>query len=65
MYGSIYSGEFRNNEVQMEFRLSPKYMFSINMDTGVINMEAVNVTLVKRSELKILQIVSCQMDVNL
>ena len=28
--GSIYSGEFRNNDVGIEFRLSPKYDLSID-----------------------------------
>ena len=32
--GTIYSGEFRNNEVEIEFKLSPSYKYTVNIANG-------------------------------
>ena len=58
VYGSVYDGDFRNNEVQMEFFLSALNNHTIDLEEGTIIMRNINVTLVKKSDIKLLDILS-------
>jgi hypothetical protein len=47
--GSIYSGEFSNDEVEIGFKMSPNEQFKIDKNSGSIQVNDVNATIVKKS----------------
>jgi hypothetical protein len=54
--GNLYSGEFSSEEVEIEFKISPSYSFTVDNKAGSILVQEVNVTLVKKSETTLLDI---------